>query len=152
MLPDNSGVVSVDENGTVTALKGGIATITVKVGGDGIYAENSTTVTVTVSKIATEIIIQNVTADMKVNEEFDPVVSIMPSGAGELDFTSSDVSVVTVNGIGTITAVGDGVANVTVRFMGNDKYAAAESKNITVIVGLNDASVSVNNSTLDLVA
>ena len=148
-VPDNSGVVSVDENGVVTALKEGTSNITVKVGGDGVYAENSTTVTVTVKKIPTEIIVQNDTVDMKVGEEFDSVVGLMPSGAGELDFTSNDVSVVTVDGIGAITAVGDGVANVTVRFIGNDKYAA-ESKNITVTVSLNDASVSVNNSTLIL--
>jgi hypothetical protein len=42
-------VVSVDENGKVTALKDGTATVTVSVGGDGVYAENSKTVTVTVS-------------------------------------------------------------------------------------------------------
>lgn len=47
-IPDNSGVVSVDENGVITALKEGTASITVKVGGDGVYAESSTTVTLTV--------------------------------------------------------------------------------------------------------
>ena len=149
-VPDDSGVVSVDENGIATALKEGTASITVKVGGDGVYVENSTEISITVSKIPAEIIVQNATVDMKVTDEVTPVVSLMPSGAGELDFTSSDVSVVTVDGIGTITAVGEGVANVTVRFIGNDKYAAAESKNITVTVSLKDASVSVNNSTLDL--
>jgi len=54
-LPDNSGIISVDENGKITALKEGTAGIIVKVGGDDIYAENSTVVTVTVSKIPTEI-------------------------------------------------------------------------------------------------
>ena len=145
----NSSVVAVDADGKVTAVGGGLANIVVSVGDDKVYAINTTSVSVNV-KIPTEIIVQNATIDMRVTDEVDPVVSIMPSGAGELDFTSSDVSVVTVNGIGTITAVGEGVANVTVRFMGNDKYAAAESKNITVTVSLKDASVSVNNSTLDL--
>ena len=146
----NSSVVGVDENGIVTAVGEGTATITVEVGDDVIYAKNSTNITVTVSKILTEIIVQNATIDMEVTDEVTPVVSLMPSDAGELDFTSSDVSVVTVDGIGTITAVGEGIANVTIRFIGNDKYAAAESKNITVTVSLKDASVSVNNSTLDL--
>ena len=54
-LPDNSGVVSVDENGVVTALKEGTGSIIVKVGGDGVYAENTTTVAVTVSRVLIEI-------------------------------------------------------------------------------------------------
>ena len=49
-VPDESGVYSVDDNGVVTALKNGTGSIIVKVGGDGVYAENTTTVTVTVSK------------------------------------------------------------------------------------------------------
>jgi hypothetical protein len=50
---DDSGVVSVDENGVVTALKDGTAIVTVSVGGDGVYAVNSTTVSVNVQdKIA----------------------------------------------------------------------------------------------------
>jgi len=50
---DDSGVVIVDNSGVVTALKEGITSIVVKVGGDGIYAENSTTVTATVNKVDT---------------------------------------------------------------------------------------------------
>ena len=34
--PDNSGVVSVDENGKVTALKEGEGSVRVSVGGDGV--------------------------------------------------------------------------------------------------------------------
>ena len=55
-IPDTSGVVSVDNNGVVTALKGGTGVVTVKVGGFGVYAENSTTVTVIVHKFPTEMI------------------------------------------------------------------------------------------------
>ena len=54
-IPDTSGVVSVDNNGVVTALKGGTGIVTVKVGGFGVYAENSTTVTVIVHKFPTEM-------------------------------------------------------------------------------------------------
>ena len=54
-VPDNSGVITVDEKGVVTALKEGTATITLTVGGDGVYTENSTTITVTVNKINTPI-------------------------------------------------------------------------------------------------
>ncbi len=50
---DASGVVSVDAAGKITALKEGNATITVSVGGDGVYTENSKTVNVHVTKVLT---------------------------------------------------------------------------------------------------
>jgi uncharacterized protein YjdB len=51
---------------------------------------------------------------------------------------------------GVIIPVGQGNAIITVSFNGTEKYSAAEDKTISVTVGLNDVSVSVNNSTLDL--
>ena len=65
-------------------------------------------------------------------------------------FTSSDKNIVTVDNQGNVIAVGEGNTTITVSFAGDNKYAAAENKTITVIVNLRDASVSVNNSTLDL--
>ena len=49
-VPDDSGVYSVDENGTVIALREGEGSVLIKVGGDGVYAENCTVVNVTVYK------------------------------------------------------------------------------------------------------
>ena len=146
-IADNSGVVSVNGKGVVTALKEGTGTITVKVGGDGVYAENTTSVSVTVNKTPTEIIIQNRTVDIKVDEEFDPVVSLVPSGAGRLSFKSSDSDVVLVNGHGFIKGVGEGKAVVTVSFGGNDKYAAAQS-NITVTVSKLPTEISAEGCEL----
>ena len=48
-VEDGSGVVSVDEHGIVTALKEGIANVTITVGDNKKYALNSTTVAVSVS-------------------------------------------------------------------------------------------------------
>ena len=148
-VPDNSGVVDVSDNGKVTAIKEGTATITVKVGGDGVYAENSTTVNVSVSKIPAEIVVQNDTVDLMVGEEFDPVVGLMPSGAGNLSFKSSNVDVVLVNGHGFVLAIGEGNATVTVAFDGNEKYAAV-SRNITVSVTKIPTEITLTNETLDL--
>ena len=58
IIQDNSGVISV-ENGTVTALKEGIANITLTIKGNKEYSENSTTITVTVKKINTTITVNN---------------------------------------------------------------------------------------------
>ena len=149
-VPDNSGVVSVDKNGKVTALKEGNATIVVEVGGDGVYAENSTTVAVSVSKVPTEININGPTGEMAVNAMVPVSAELSPSVAGNLTYVSNDTGVATVSSTGIIKANNAGTALITVSFAGNDKYAAAENKTVRITVNLNDASVSVNNSTLDL--
>ncbi|MEE0024134.1 Ig-like domain-containing protein, partial [Methanobrevibacter sp.] len=148
-VPDESGVYSVDENGVVTALTNGTGSILVKVGGDGVYAENSTTVTVTVSKVPTEINITNETVDLKANGEVPTGATLTPADAGNLTYTSSNSSVAIVEN-GKIKGIGQGVANITVSFAGDDKYIAAENKTIAVSVSLADACVTVNNDTLDL--
>ena len=148
--PDGSGVVSVDNNGVVTALKNGAATIVVKVGGDGKYAENTTTVTVTVSKVPTEITVNPDSLNLFVGDETVIIANLTPPDAGNVTFTSSDDSVVTVDNQGNVIANAIGQAIITVSFAGDDKYAAAQNKTIVVNVGLKDACVSVNNNTLDL--
>ena len=148
-VQDDSGVYTVDENGNVTALREGTGHILVKVGGDGVYAENTTEITVSVSKIPTEITLTNTTLDLKVNNMVDGLANLTPADAGNLTFISSDENIVFVAD-GVILARGKGSANVTVSFAGNDKYEAALNRTIRVNVSLNDASVSVENSTLEL--
>ena len=148
-VPDESGVYKVDENGVVTALTNGTGSILVKVGGDGVYAENSTTVTVTVSKVPTEINITNETVDLKANGEVPTGATLTPADAGNLTYTSSNSSVAIVEN-GKIKGIRQGEANITVLFAGDDKYIAAENKTIAVSVSLADARVTVNNDTLDL--
>ena len=135
-------VVRVDGNGTFIGVGTGSATVTVRfLGNEKYFAAESKNITVTVTKIPTEIVVVNSTVDMHVDDEVDPGISITPSGAGELDYVSSDVSVVRVDGNGTLIAVGTGSATVTVRFLGNEKYSAAENKTIGVTVTLNDARI-----------
>ncbi len=149
-VADNSGVVSVDEDGTVKALKEGKANITVKVGDAKVYAENSTVITVTVSKIPTEINVNNHTLDFGIGDKADSVAELLPSDAGKLNFTSSDENVVVVDDNGTFTAVGEGNANVTVSFDGNYKFEAADSKTIYVTVTKIPTKIFVSNATVDM--
>ena len=146
--PDNSGVVTV-EDGVVTGVKEGSANVTITIVGNGKYYENSTTITVTVKKIGTKITVANETVSLKVEEEIDSGASLDPTDAGTLNYTSSNSSVVKVED-GKLIAVGEGTANVTVSFDGDDKYNAAESKTIEVTVILNEASVSAEDITLDV--
>ena len=146
-VEDDSGVVGVSNNGTVTALKAGTAQVTVLVGDDKKYALNSTVVTVTVNKISTEINVGNTNVTLNALDSVDANATLTPADAGNLTYTSSNENVVQVNG-GKIIAVGKGTATVTVSFNGTDKYAAAESKTIEVTVNINNASVTAEDITL----
>ena len=119
------------------------------VGNEADYALNSTNVTVTTSKIPTEIIIANATMDLTVLKFTSAGATLNPSKAGDLNYTSSNSSVVMVIS-GTIIPRAVGNATITVSFNGNSEYAAAENRTIFVTVSLNDVSVTVDNATLDL--
>ena len=149
-IVDDSGVVSVSDDGVVTALKCGKAVITVKIAPNGVYAENSTTVAVSVNKLPSEIKINSPTGEMSVGAMGHVAAELNPSEAGKLTYVSNDTSVVNVSSTGVIKANKVGTALITVSFAGNDIYAPAENKTITITVNLNDASVSVENSTLNL--
>ena len=76
-------------------------------------------------------------------------VSLNPSEAGNLTYTISETSIIKLLD-NQIIALSEGSATITYSFAGNDKYAAAQNKTITVKVSLNDASVRVNYNTLNL--
>ena len=146
----NESVATVTDYGNVKAIGEGTAVITLTVGNGETYAVNSTNVTVTVSKIATAITVDPDSLDLSVGDETVIVAALTPANAGNVTFTSSDESVVTVDNQGNIIAEGKGQAIITVSFAGDNKYAAAKNKTITVNVSLNDARVTVDNDTLDL--
>ena len=135
-VPDNSGVVSVDENGVVTALKAGTANIVVKVEGDDHYAESSTNVIVTVSKVFTEIILENDNFTLNALENISAGATLNPAVAGNLTYTSNDTSVAIVEN-GVIKALAAGTATITVSFAGNEIYDTAENQTIVVTVSSN---------------
>ncbi|MEE0025829.1 Ig-like domain repeat protein, partial [Methanobrevibacter sp.] len=96
-----------------------------------------------------EILITNETLDLKVNDKVDSGAGLNPSEAGNLTYTISETSIIKLLD-NQIIALSEGSATITYSFAGNDKYATAENKTITVKVSLNDASVRVNNNTLNL--
>ncbi|MEE0025455.1 Ig-like domain-containing protein, partial [Methanobrevibacter sp.] len=148
-VPDDSGVYDVDKSGVVTALKNGTGSVLVKIGGDGVYAENSTIVTVTVTKVPTEIKVTNTTLNLEVNDEIPTGATLSPDDAGNLTYDLSNDGIVKIED-GEIIALKEGNVTITVSFKGNNKYLAAENKTINVTVSLKNVRVSVNNNTLDL--
>ena len=145
--------VNVTVNGytiPISGLGAGNYTLTVTTIPDDNHNPITKEANITVNKLSTEIILANETLDLKVGDEVPVLVNLTPAGAGNLTFTSSDEDLVFVEDNVTIVANSQGQAIITVSFAGNENYTAAENKTITVNVALNDASVTVNNDTLDL--
>ena len=87
---------------------------------------------------------------MFVGDEIVIVANLTPADAGNVTFTSSNESVVAFDDQGIVIAQGKGQAIITVSFAGNNNYAAAENRTVTVTVNLDEASVAVDKNTLDL--
>ena len=135
----NPDVVSVDENGKITAKKVGEATITVSFEGNNRYLANSTDVLVTVSLIPTSIeaestIKVNLTEYAKLNYKFTH------SEAGDLKFTFSDYNKASIEN-GKIKGEETGKTTLTIKFNGNNKYAAS---NATVEIIVSDVETTID--------
>lgn len=147
---NDTNIVTVDSlSGIIKAKSKGSATITVNFSGSENYTASNATITVTVTKVPSEINITNETVNLKANSEVPTGAALNPEEAGNLTYTSSNPNVAVVEN-GMIKGIKQGEANITVSFAGDDKYDAAENKTIAVSVSLADASVKVINDTLDL--
>ena len=126
-IPDDSGVVSVSENGVVTALKEGNGVITVRVGGDGIYAQNSTTVNVSVGK--TDVILTISTEDITYGENATITATMSIDGTVTVNINNENIALEITNGTGQITIpnLNAGEYNIKATFEGNDHYKAANA-------------------------
>ena len=144
----NPEIASID-NGTIYGEKNGTAVITLTVGDDKVYKKVNATVTVTVSKVATEIIVNNATLDMHVGDVASDVASLRPFLVDNVTYTSSNSSVVKVED-DKLVAVGNGTAIVIVSYAGDDKYEAAESKNVTVTVTKVETSIDVDVDSVEM--
>ena len=132
-IPDDSGVVSVSENGVVTALKEGNGVITVRVGGDGIYAQNSTTVNVSVGK--TDVILTISAEDITYGENATITATMSIDGTVTVNINNENIALEITNGTGQITIpnLNAGEYNIKSTFEGNDHYKSANAtKTLTV--------------------
>lgn len=115
----NYDVVGVSYDGTVTANREGVATITAKAGG-----KNATClVTVTRQTVSVQYITLDITTlALTSGEKRKLNATVIPENADEktVSWTSSDTSIVTVDSDGTVTAVKAGLANITAKAGGKE--------------------------------
>ena len=139
----DSSVARVDENGKVTARKAGTAVITVKSQDSGVT--DTCTVTVTSETIrVTAVMLPVSPISLTVLESTTLVPEIIPLNATDRSVTwsSSDSSIVSVNGDGVIVGRKEGTAVVTVKTNdGNYTDSCA--------VMVNKSGISLNNLTLN---
>ena len=137
----NESIVTVDENGKLTAVAVGSTTITATCG--SVYA----TCSVTVNPVEAEmVILNNSTLSMKVGESQTLVATVLPDNTTypTVKWTSSNEAVATVDGEGKVTGVGVGEATIT---------AACGNVSATCVVTVDPVlpeSVELNKTSLEL--
>ena len=135
----DAGIASV-EDGVVTAIKAGSASITAASRDGG--AKASCSVTVTSREIAVErITLTRTELNMTVGRAYTIKATVEPENATDkiVQWTTNNPSVATVED-GTVTAVGPGAASIT---------ATAGGKNASCTVTVKEATIPVRSITLD---
>ncbi|MCR5603916.1 MAG: Ig-like domain-containing protein, partial [Lachnospiraceae bacterium] len=120
----DEAVATVDDNGKVTGISEGDATITATTVDGGYTAE--CVVTVTGSKIdVTGITVDPTARTIEENEEFVVVATIIPDNATDkgVTFTSSDPLVAAVDEDGKVTGISEGEATITATTNDGNKKA-----------------------------
>lgn len=113
---DNTDVATVDEDGIVTAVRAGTATITVSVKGQP-EIKATCTITVKSSTIAvTKLTLSESSAEVSVGKTLTLTCTIEPTNATnkELVWSSSDKTIATVDAEGVVTGVKAGTVTITV--------------------------------------
>ena len=129
-------VATVSENGLVTGVNRGTATVTATAGG------KSATCQVTVTWEVQSVTVSPATLTMtKVGETVQLTATVAPEGAGEAVWSSSDEAVATVSSEGLVTAVGQGNAIITAT--AGEKTATCEVTVEISIVEVEDGQATV---------
>ena len=139
---DDEDIATVDQNGTVTAVAPGTATITATVDG------KSAICTVTVPKLVTSVSLDKETLTLTTGNSEQLTATVEPTDASnkQLNWTSDNPNIATVDQNGTVTAKAPGTTKITATATdGSDKSATC-----TVTVKRLVASVSLNQKTLTL--
>jgi len=138
---DNT-VASVNQNGQVTALKGGSATITAKAG------EMSATCQVSITVPVQSVSLDKQSLSLIEGNSATLIATINPSDATDntLSWSSSNTSVATVDQQGMVTAVKEGTATITVTASGQSAQCSVTvSKKIVHV-----SSITLDKTSLDM--
>lgn len=134
-----AGIVSIDENGTITALAAGSTGVTASWGGDGTWESGEATFTVTVNKKDFVLNFPALSLEIGRTHQLE-----LGDSHPEVLFISNDDNVATVDETtGLITAVAAGTTDITAAWDANDTWNAGETSfKLTVTKPLADPQFS----------
>ena len=143
-------VATVDENGKVTAVAAGTATITATTTDGGKTAKCEVTVEAKVIPVE-GVTVDKETLEMVEGEEATLAATVAPEEATDksVTWTSSDEAVATVDAEGKVTAVAPGTATITVTTTDGEKTAKCEVTVSAKVIPVE--SVTLDKETLEMV-
>ena len=132
----DTGVATVSENGLITAVALGTATITVTTADSGKTASCTVTVIATSPVAVTGVTLNKTTLSLSMGNSETLIASVLPSSASnkEVSWSSGNQNVATVSESGLVTAVALGTATITVTTADGGKNASCT---VTVITAAN---------------
>lgn len=141
----NDKVVKVDENGTVTIVGAGKATLTVSLVECANYTKDQKEVTVTVKKINHSLVVTKLTYEITYGDPVFKIVANAEDTESGIHFTSDNENVTTVSADGTVTIKNAGTAKITVSMDESQNFLAV-SKEVTVTVAPKEITVTPDNA------
>ena len=141
----NDKVVKVDENGTVTIVGAGKATLTVSLAECANYTKDQKEVTVTVKKINHSLVVTKLTYEVTYGDPVFKIAANAEDTESGIHFTSDNENVTTVSADGTVTIKNAGTAKITVSMDESQNYLAV-SKEVVVTVAPKEVTVTPDNA------
>ena len=141
----NDKVVKVDENGTVTIVGAGKATLTVFLAECANYTKDQKEVTVTVKKINHSLVVTKLTYEVTYGDPAFKIAANAGDRESDIHFTSDNENVTTVSADGTVTIKNVGTAKITVSMEESQNYLAV-SKEVVVTVAPKEVTVTPGNA------
>ena len=141
----NDKVVKVDENGTVTIVGAGKATLTVSLAECANYTKDQKEVTVTVKKINHSLVVTKLTYEVTYGDPVFKIAANAEDTESGIHFTSDNENVTTVRADGTVTIKNAGTAKITVSMDESQNYLAV-SKEVVVTVAPKEVTVTPGNA------
>ena len=130
---DNEAVATVDENGVVTIVGAGKATLTVTLAESANYTADEKTVTITVKKVDHKLTVDKIAYEVTYGDPEFKIAASAEDSETAINFVSDNEDAAKVSADGTVTIKNAGTAKITVSMDESNNYLAV-AKDVTVTV------------------
>ena len=137
-------VATVDENGMVTIVGTGTATLTVSLAESANYTADQKEVTITVRKLGRSLVIDKLSYKVTYGAPAFKITAKAKDTESDIQFASDNKEVATVSEDGTVTIRNAGTAKITVSMDESQNYLAV-SREVTITVAPKNITVTADN-------